>query len=91
LAIVQAAAGSRRLIMDGYTADKLMSSIKDSIYRIVDSLTEEEAEELLDYLNTRADPDALTEVEMARNNATRTEMKRGEYVTLEDIQRRPSE
>lgn len=65
-----------------------MSSVKDSIYSIVEGLSEEEAEDLLDYLNMRADPDSLTEEELARVASGRAEIANGEYVTLEEIQRR---
>lgn len=67
-----------------------MSSAKDAIYRIVDALSEEEAEDLLDYLNMRADPDVLEEAERERMDAARAEIARGEFATLEEIRRRLS-
>src|SRR5215475_11689391 len=33
---------------------------KETLHQIVDALSDEEAEELLDFLNLRADPDTLT-------------------------------
>lgn len=65
-----------------------MSSIKDSLRAIIERLSEEEAEDLLDYLNLRADPDRLTQEEIARVEVGRAEIARGEYVTLEELQQR---
>ena len=63
-------------------------TVKDELHQIIDVLTDEEAEELLDYLNMRADPDTLTPEELARVEAADAEIARGEYVTLEDTRRR---
>jgi len=63
-------------------------TVKDELHQIIDVLSDEEAEELLDYLNLRADPDTLTPEELARVQAADAEIARGEYVTLEEILRR---
>ncbi len=63
-------------------------TVKEMLHQIVDTLSEEEAEELLDFLNMRADPDTLTDEDLARVEAAEAEIARGEYVTLEDIRRR---
>lgn len=60
-------------------------TVKEELHQIIDGLTDEEAEELLDYLNLRADPDTLTPEELARVQAADAEIARGEYVTLEEI------
>lgn len=65
-------------------------SAKDTIHQIVDRLSEEEAEDLLDYLNLRAEPDTLTDDELMRVAEGRAEIGRGEYVTLDEIRRRRS-
>ena len=66
----------------------MQASVKETIHQIVDTLSAEEAEDLLDYLNLRADPDTLTDEELRRVAEGRAEIARGEYVTLEQIQRR---
>ncbi len=63
-------------------------TVKDELHQIIDVLSDEEAEELLDYLNMRADPDTLTPEELARVEAADAEIARGEYVTLDEILRR---
>ena len=60
----------------------------DQLYRLIESLSGEEVEDLLDYLELRAEPDTLNDDEMARVIAGRDEIARGEFVTLEEIQRR---
>ncbi len=45
------------------------------------------AEALLDYLNMLADPDELTEDELAGIRQAKAEMERGEYVTLAELRR----
>lgn len=58
---------------------------KDSLHRIIDGLSEGEAERLLDWLNLQADPDRLTEGEAEEMGRVLREMGKGEYVTLEDL------
>lgn len=58
---------------------------KQALREIVESLTEEEAEQLLDYLNMLADPDELTEEELAEVVEIERRMKGGEYVTLAEL------
>lgn len=48
-------------------------------------MTEEEAEELLDFLNLQDEPDTLTEEELRRVLAAEEEIKAGKYVTLEEV------
>ncbi|MHB8574822.1 MAG: hypothetical protein ACYDCQ_05765 [Dehalococcoidia bacterium] len=54
---------------------------------IIEQLSEQEAERLLDDLNLRADPDTLTPEELAQTQGTATEMQRGTYVTLDALER----
>lgn len=52
---------------------------------MVETMTEEEAEQLLDYLNMLADPDELTEDELAEVMEAERRMKQGEFVTLAEL------
>ena len=61
--------------------------MKDELHQIIDVLTDEEAEELLDYLNMRADPDTLTPEELARVQRAEKAAAEGDYVTLEEWRR----
>lgn len=60
---------------------------KERLRQVVEGLSEEEAEDLLDYLNLLADPNTLDADELAAVEAAEAEIARGEYVTLEEIQR----
>jgi hypothetical protein len=58
-------------------------TVKDALHQIVESLSDEDAQELLDYLNMRADPDELTPEEFAELTAIEEAMKRGDEVDFE--------
>jgi hypothetical protein len=58
---------------------------KQALREIVETLTEEEAEQLLDYLNMLADPDELSEEELAEVVEIERRMKQGEYVSLGEL------
>ena len=58
---------------------------KETLRDIIDDLTEEEAEELLDFLNMRADPDTLTPEEEARVRAAHEAAMKGDYVAFEEV------
>ena len=58
---------------------------KDALHRIIEQLSDDEAERLLDWLNLQADPDDLTPEEVADLDRVRAEMQRGEYVTLDQF------
>ena len=60
---------------------------KESLREIVETLTEEEAEQLLDYLNMLADPDELTAEELEAVRRGQQAAERGDYVTLEEWRR----
>ena len=55
---------------------------KDDLHRIIDRLTEAEADQLLDWINLKADPDELTPEEAADVARIRTE---ADYVPLESL------
>ena len=57
---------------------------KDDLHRIIDRLTEAEADQLLDWINLKADPDELTPEEAADVARIRTE---ADYVPLESLRR----
>ncbi len=58
---------------------------KESLRQLIDEMTNEEAEELLDYLNLLADPDKLTEDELARVVEAEAAIERGEFLTLREL------
>ncbi|HET9199808.1 MAG TPA: hypothetical protein VFO84_02380 [Dehalococcoidia bacterium] len=58
---------------------------KEQIDRLVSGLTQEEAEDLLDYLSMKNDPDTLSDEELKEFRAGREEIKRGEYFTREQL------
>lgn len=62
-------------------------TVKEAIHHLVDKLTDAEAAALLDYLNMRADPETLTDDEMARVRQARAELERGDYVTIEELRK----
>jgi hypothetical protein len=63
-------------------------TVKETLHQIVDALSDDQAEELLDFLNLCADPDTLAPEELARVAVADAELTRGEFVTLDEIRRR---
>jgi hypothetical protein len=63
---------------------------KDDLHQLVDQLDEAAADELLEYARWLAaeEDEPLTEEELARVEAGEAEIRRGDYVTLEDVKRR---
>ena len=57
---------------------------KDDLHRIIDRLTEEEADQLLDSINLKADPDELTPEEAIDVARIRAE---ADYVPLKSLRR----
>ena len=57
---------------------------KDALHRIIDRLTEDEADQLLDWIILKADPDELTSEEAADLARIRAE---ADYVPLESLRR----
>ena len=65
-------------------------TVKDDLHHLVDELDEAAADELLEYaqwLGAEQD-EPLSEEELARVEAGEAEIRRGDYVTLEDVKRR---
>jgi hypothetical protein len=58
---------------------------KQKMRKIVDAMSEEEAERLLDYLNLLADPDELTEEELREVEEADARIDAGQYVTLAEL------
>lgn len=58
---------------------------KESLRQLIDEMSDEEAEELLDYLNLLADPDSLTEDELAKVLEAEAAIARGEFLTLKEL------
>lgn len=58
---------------------------KESLRQLIDEMTDEEAEELLDYLNLLADPETLPEEELAKVVEAEAAIERGEFLTLKEL------
>jgi hypothetical protein len=58
---------------------------RQQIDRLIEGLNQEEAEDLIDYLNLRADPDSLSRSEAEEFAAGREEIRRGQYFTREQL------
>jgi hypothetical protein len=63
---------------------------KDHLHQLVDQLDEAAADELLDYARWLAaeEDEPLTDEERKRVEDGEAEIRRGDYVTLEDLKRR---
>ncbi len=65
-------------------------TVKDDLHQLVDKLDEAAADELLEYaqwLATKED-EPLTDEELARVEAGEADIRRGEFVRLEDLRHR---
>lgn len=58
---------------------------KEAVLQRVREMSEDEAAELLDYLQMLADPDTLDAEEMAEVEEAEREFARGEYITREQV------
>jgi len=58
---------------------------KQALREAIESLTEDQAENLLDYVNMLLDPDELTEEEFQEVMRAEAEVKAGKYITLEEL------
>ena len=65
-------------------------TVKDDLHHLVDELDEAAADELLEYAQWLAaeEDEPLTEEEVARVEAGEAEIRRGDYVGLDDMKRR---
>ncbi len=61
---------------------------KESLRQLIDEMSDEEAQELLAYLNLLADPDVLTESELAKVVEAEAAIERGEFLTLTKVRAR---
>ena len=61
---------------------------KESLRQLIDEMSDEEAQELLAYLNLLADPDVLTESELAKVVEAEAAIERGEFLTLTEVSAR---
>ena len=60
-------------------------TVKETLRRIIKGLSEEEAQDLLDYLNLQADPDGLSEGELKLAREGERAIAKGDSVTLEQL------
>ncbi len=64
------------------------ASTKDELHQLIDQMSMDEAQQLLDYLNMKADPDELTPEEEAEVAESLAEIERGEFDTLDEFRRK---
>ncbi len=62
-------------------------SVKQDLHTIIESLSIEEAEQILDYITMRLDPDELTAEEEQAVLRARPESERGETTRHQDLKR----
>ena len=74
-----------RCTMAGMTAP---ATTREALHHLIDTMSDDDAQLLLDYLNMRADPDELTPEEEAEVEQALQEIERGEYDTLDDFRRK---
>lgn len=62
-------------------------TVKDDLHHLVDELDEAEADELLEYARwlTATEDEPLTDEERAHVQSGEAELRRGDFVTLEDL------
>lgn len=64
-------------------------TIKEELHQLVDELDDLSAQDVLDYLRwLMQETETLSEKEFARVRAGEAEIERGEYTTLDELQRR---
>ena len=69
-------------------ADVDVAKVKEELHRLVDELSDREAFDALDHVRwLLSDEDELTEEEWDAVREGEAEIARGEYVTLEEIER----
>ncbi len=64
------------------------ASTKDELHQLIDQMSMDDAQQLLDYLNMKADPDELTPEEEAEVAESLAEIERGEFDTLDEFRRK---
>jgi hypothetical protein len=62
-----------------------MTSAKLELERIIHSLTEEEAEDILDMVLMQIEPETITDEEHAESLRRLAEMRAGDFVTREEL------
>ena len=64
---------------------------REALHHMIDTMSDDDAQLLLDYLNMKSDPDELTPEEEAEIEEAIKEIERGEYMTLEELRRKYDE
>lgn len=61
---------------------------REALHHLIDTMSDDDAQRLLDYLNMKADPDYLTPEEEAEVEESLREIERGEFLTLEELRKK---
>jgi hypothetical protein len=78
-------ASDRTLPRPGLPYTLCMTSAKLELERIIHSLTEEEAEDILDMVLMQIEPETITDEEYAESLRRLAEMRAGDFVTREEL------
>ena len=62
-------------------------SVKQELHDLIETLSAEDAEAMLDYINMRLDPDELSEEDEAAVRKAMEELERGETMSAEQLKR----
>ncbi len=66
----------------------MTTNARTKLRKAIEQLTDEQALDLLDYINLQRDPDSLTEAEKAAVMRGEEELARGESVTPEEFRKK---
>jgi len=66
----------------------MATDARNQLLTAIPSLTDQKPQEVLDFLILLADPGTLSKSQMARIHRGEEEIRRGEFVTLDDLRRK---
>ena len=58
---------------------------REELHRLIDEMTDDELQDLVDLVNTRLDDDELSSEEMASVEEARKELRRGQTISAEHL------
>jgi hypothetical protein len=64
------------------------ASTREALHHLIDEMSDDDVQELMDFLNMRADPDELTAEEEAEVEESLRDIERGDFDTLAEFRRK---